>query len=189
MAICPPPSHSERSTEHLKRSVAGLQTPCNDPHMRLIHQVCGMLLALAGSPVHALCSGATVDQEYREADVVVRATVTSSMRLDDDEPTPAVTARWGENPYVELHRLRVTKVFKGRPGPTINLFQEVTSARFPVDLAGDYLIFLNYHRPHAGRGSAARGAMYVRYACGQSKLWREVRPADLSRLRAISQKP
>ena len=146
------------------------------------------LLLLGNAPALAVCSGASVDQEYREADVVVRAKVTSSLRLDDDEPTPAVTRRWGTNPYVTLHRLRVTEVFKGRPGPAINLFQEVTSGSFPVDLAGDYLIFLNYERPYPGRGTVAKGAMHVRYACGQSKLWSEVRPADLTRLRAISRR-
>lgn len=158
--------------------------------MRLVFRIFAIVpFALIGSPVQALCSGASADQEYRQADVVVRATVASSMRLKDDEPTPAVSARWGDNPYVELHRLRVIRIFKGRPGPAINLFQEVDSGRFPIDLAGDYLIFLNYHRPHRGRGSAARGAMYVRYACGQSKLWRDVRPADLARLQVISGNP
>jgi len=85
-----------------------------------------------------------------------------------------------------VHRFRVSEVFKGRPGPTINLFQEVTSGRFEVDANGDYLVFLNYIRPYRGRGSAVRGAMYVRYACGQSRVWQEVTRQTISRLRALS---
>lgn len=134
----------------------------------------------------ALCSGASLEREYREADVVVRARLVSEIRVWDDEPSAAFRAQWGEYFPVVLYRLRVSRVFKGRPGPRINLFQEVTSGRFDIDLDKDYLLFLNYIRPYHGRPVAARGAMYVRYACGQSKPWQEVRQADLARLRDLS---
>lgn len=146
------------------------------------------LLLLAAAPAQALCSGASVDREYRQADVVVRALVVAETRVTDDEPSAAFRARWGDYSPVLLHRLRVLEVFKGRPGPSVNLFQEVTSGRFPVDLDSEYLIFLNYHLPSPWRGSAARGAMYVRYACGQSKLASAVHPRDLARLQALSRR-
>jgi hypothetical protein len=150
--------------------------------------IAAALLLLRAAGVAALCSGASVDREYREADVVVRAWVVAETLIADDEPSPAWRARWGDYSPVMLNRLRVLDVFKGRPGPAITLFQEVTSGRFPVDMGTDYLIFLNYDRPSPHRGSAARGAMYVRYACGQSKPWSEVNPRDLARVRFLSRR-
>lgn len=138
------------------------------------------------SPAAAICTGASVDREYRTADVVVRAAVTAETRVTDDEPSPEYRARWGEYSPVMLHRLRVVEVFKGRPGPTINLFQEVNSGRFDVDMGTEYLLFLSYYTPSTRRPTAARGAMYVRFACGQSKPWRDVTRSARARLSAIS---
>jgi hypothetical protein len=145
-----------------------------------------LLLLAAAAPAGAVCSGSTVDREYREADVVVRARLVAEMRVTDDEPSPAWRARWGSYSPVMLHRLRVVQRFKGRPDPEIGLFQEVTSGRFEVDVGRDYLLFLTYHPPSPARPSAARGAMYVRFACGQSKPWDDVAPRDLGRVRALS---
>jgi hypothetical protein len=145
-------------------------------------------LLLNAAAAGALCSGTGVDREYREADVVVRARVVAETRAADDEPSAAWRARWGDYSPVMLHRLRVLETFKGRPGPAINLFQEVTSARFDVDMGSEYLLFLNYDRPSATRGSAARGAMHIRYACGQSKLWSGVQPRDFARVRTLSRR-
>lgn len=156
--------------------------------MRIARLAALALLLLWTAPVRALCSGSSVDREFRDADIVVRARVVAEARVWDDEPSPAYRARWGDYSPVMLHRLRVLQVFKGRPGPTINLFQEVTSGRFDLDPAGDYLLFLTYHRPFPGRGSAARGAMYVPNTCGQSKLWSTVAPAALDRLRFLSRR-
>jgi hypothetical protein len=142
------------------------------------------LLALGTGPAVALCSGTSLEQEYREADLVVRAVVVAETRVSDDEPSAEYRARWGDYSPVLLDRLRVLEVFKGRPGPSIKFFQEVTSGRFDVDLGREYLLFLNPHRPSPGRGAEARGAVYVRYACGQSKPWPQVEPGALSRLRA-----
>jgi hypothetical protein len=148
-----------------------------------------LLLVLHASPAWTACSGASVDQEYREADVVVRARVLAGRRIHGgDEPSRTWRARWGEYTPVMLHRLRVSQVFKGQPGPSINLFQEVTSGRLEVDVGQDYLIFLSYIRPYRSRGSAARGAMYVRYACGQSRPWQQVTPRTHARLRALSRR-
>jgi hypothetical protein len=145
-----------------------------------------LLLIFNASPAWAGCSGAGIDQEYREADVVVQARAIAGRRIDGgDEPSPAWLARWGEYTPVILHRLRVSEVFKGRPGPSIILFQEVASGRFEVDVGQIYLVFLNYIRPQPGRGSAAQGAMYVRYACGESRPWQQVAPRSIAQLRAL----
>lgn len=146
-------------------------------------------LALGASPAAALCSGESLDREYREADLVVRALVVAETRVSDDEPSAEYRARWGNYSPVLLHRLRVLEVFKGRPGPSIKFLDEVTSGRFDVDLGREYLLFFNYHRPLPGRGTEARGAVYVRYACGQSKPWSEVEPGVLSRLRVWAERP
>lgn len=142
------------------------------------------LLLVGATPAGALCSGASLDREYREADLVVRVKVVAETRATDDEPSAHFRARWGDYSPMLLNRLRVLEVFKGRPGPSIKFLQEVDSGRFDVDLGREYLIFFNYHRPHPRRGTEARGAVYVRYACGQSKPWPEVAPGVLSRLRA-----
>lgn len=144
------------------------------------------LLALLASPARAVCSGASLEQEYREADLVVRARLVAESSVWDDEPSAASRAQWGDYYPVRLYRLRVLERFKGSPGPRIILFQEVTSGRFDIDRDKDYLLFLNYSRPSRGRPSAARGATYVRHACGQSKPASEVPARDLAGLRAMS---
>ena len=144
------------------------------------------LFSLAASPSRAVCTGATVEQEFRDADVVVRARLVSEINAWADEPSAAFRARWGEGGPVVLYGLRVLEVFKGAPGPRISFFEERDSGAFYLDMDKVYLLFLNYVRPYPGRPAAARGAMHVRYACGQSKLWNAVRPRDLARLRGIS---
>lgn len=147
-----------------------------------------VLLSLAFLPASAwaACSGASLDREYREADLVVRARVVAETRHADDEMTPVARARWGGYSPVVLNRLRVLETFKGRPGPTLNLFQQVTSGRFDVEMGHDYLLFFNYTRPWPEMGSAARGTVHVRHACGQSRLWSEVTAGRLARLRTLA---
>jgi len=141
---------------------------------------------LLSAPAHAVCTTATLERDYRDADVVVHALVTAETFVADDEITPAFRARWGDYSPVTLHRLRVIEIFKGRPGPTINLFETVDSGRFGVELGADYLLFFSYHRPYRGRGSAARGAMYIRHTCGQTKRWKAVTPAEAAKVRALA---
>jgi hypothetical protein len=146
---------------------------------------CASLL-LGAAPAAAGCSGAGLEREYRAADVVARVRVMAETRVMDAEPSAATIRQWGDYFPVALYRLRVVEVFKGRPGPQISFFQEISSGRFDVDLDRDYLIFFTYYRPSPSRPAAARGAMYVRYACGESKPWRQVDAATLTRLRALS---
>lgn len=145
-------------------------------------------ILLSAAPASATCSGASLEREYREADVVARVHVAAETRVAEEDPSPAFIARWGEYTPIILHGLRVLEVFKGRPGPSIEMFQEIASGRIEVDLGQDYLLFLTYYPPRPDMGSAVRGTMYVRYTCGQSKLWSEVAPADLARLRTLSRR-
>ena len=138
------------------------------------------------SPAAALCSGATVQQEFREADIVVHVLVVAEVSAWDDDPSAAFIARWGDGGPSVLYGLRVMETFKGVPGPRVNLFQERNSGAFYLRPDTEYLLFLNYIRPSPSRPSAARGAMYVRYACGQSKRWDEVRAGDLNTVRRLS---
>lgn len=147
---------------------------------------CITLLLLAASPAQAVCSGETLQQEFRQADVVVRARMVSEVNTWNDEPSTSFRARWGDGGPVVLYNLRALEIFKGAPGSRISFFQERNSGAFYLDPDKDYLLFLNYIPPYAGRPTAARGAMHVRYACGQSKLWSEVQMRDLVALRRLS---
>jgi hypothetical protein len=151
----------------------------------MLRAVALLFLALA-TPAHALCTTATLDEDYRQADVVVRAVVTAETRAADDESDMAFRKRWGDYSPVTLHRLRVVEVFKGKPGPSINLFETVDSGRFGVELGDEYLIFLSYYPPAEFRPEAARGATFVRHTCGQSANWKKVSSAEITRLRALS---
>ena len=144
-----------------------------------------ILVGFSSWPALALCSTASLDDDYRQADVVVRAIVIAETVAADDEPSVGYVRRWGNFSPVSLHRLRVVEVFKGRPGPSINVFQEVNSARFPFDLDDDLLVYLSYHQPSPSRPTAANGAMYVRYTCGQSQDWDSATAAEIGRLRAL----
>ena len=146
-----------------------------------------LAVGLAGaSPAAALCSGDTVAREYRDADLVVRARLVSELRTWDDSPSAAYRAQWGPGGVVTLYGLKVLETFKGRPGPRVALFMEHNSGAFYVDADKDYLLFLRYLRPYPGRPAAARGATYVKYACGQSKPWSRVRAGDLAQLRRLA---
>lgn len=147
---------------------------------------CLPLAMIAADPAGAICSGASLEQEFREADVVVRARLVSELNVWDDEPSAAFRAQWGNFSPVVLYRLAVAETFKGRPGPRIRFFEERNSGAFYLDPDRDYLLFLTYNRPEPGRPAAARGAMYVRHACGQSKEWSEVPAEARARLRALA---
>ena len=140
----------------------------------------------SASPAAALCSGETVAREYRDSDLVLRARLVSELRTWDDSPSAAYQAQWGPGGVVSLYGLRVLEIFKGGPGPRVALFTEHNSGAFYVDADKDYLLFLRYIRPYPGRPAAARGATYVKYACGQSKPWSQVQTRDLAQLRRLA---
>lgn len=147
----------------------------------------GLLLGCA-VPASAICSGGTLQHEFREAEVIVRARLISEVNAWDDAPSAAYRAQWGNGGPVVLYGLKVIEVFKGQPGQRIAFFEERNSGAFYLDANGDYLLFLNYIRPYPGRPAAARGAMDVRYTCGQSKLWSDLQTRDLNALRRLGGK-
>ncbi len=148
--------------------------------------VAAILTVTVSTPATALCSGASVQQEYREADLVIRAHLVSQFDTWNDEPDARYMKRWGGNSVVTKYGLRPSEIFKGRPGKTVFFFEEHDSGAFYLDVDKDYLLFLNFYKPSRSRADAARGSVYVRYACGQSKPWHEVKTADLSMLRRIA---
>jgi hypothetical protein len=152
---------------------------------RLFSLLVGSLFV--ATPANALCSGETVQREFAEADLVIRARLVSEISAWDDYPTKAFQRRWGPpSTEASLYGWRVLHVFKGRPGPRVNLFQFHDSGQFPVEIDKDYLLFLLYIPHSRDRPTAARGATYVRYACGQSKLWDQVTPETLTRIRGLA---
>jgi hypothetical protein len=160
---------------------------CVSPHVRNLIAGLALTLGLAiPSPVAALCSGATVEREFREADLVIRARLVSETATWDDAPSAAYQKKWGLGDLVSLYGLKVVEVFKGAPGARVEMFMEHNSGAFYVDMDKDYLLFLRYIRPYPGRPAAARGATDMKYACGQSKPWSEVRARDLARLRGLA---
>ena len=61
----------------------------------------------AAGQSHAACSGGTLEEEYREADVVVRARMTSEINAHDDAPSATYRRRWGNGAPVVLYGLRM----------------------------------------------------------------------------------
>ncbi len=75
---------------------------------------------------------AKVCAEYFHRDLVVVGTVESQREVPDEEP--GFVKGWA-------YRLRVRKVFKGPTVETVEIFTENASARFPLTVGGDYLLF------------------------------------------------
>ena len=138
------------------------------------------------SGANALCSSAPVAQEYREADLVVRARLSSELNTWNDEPSSEYKVQWGGGDPVVLYGLHVETAYKGLPLGHIDFFEERNSGAFYLDPDKDYLLFLNRVGPDDSRPHAAQGSYYVRYACGQSKLWAQVNPDDLAVVRRLS---
>lgn len=105
-----------------------------------------------------------------------------------DTPDAAYLRRWGNGSLITRYELAPSRMFKGRPGKRVRFFEEHDSGAFYVDPDKDYLLFLNYYQPARGMPTEARGAVYVRYACGQSKPWNEVRASDLREVNRLSQR-
>jgi hypothetical protein len=149
----------------------------------------GMLLPGSAS---ALCRGASVQPEYREAEWVVRARVVSAINRYDDNPGAAYRRLWGDGGPVVRYVLRVQDSYKGRPPREIVFFQERNSGAFYMDrgmkpdIGGSYLLFLNRIPAYPGKPGMARDAMQVRHSCGQSKAWPEVRAKDLAALTRLA---
>lgn len=158
-----------------------------------------MLAALAGalalftacSTARALCiyhgklyAKTSLEQEFRDATVVVRGVVVSSKNIypsdDSDDSDPGV-----------LYRVKVEQSFKGKPPAMLTDYTERNSGGFYLDLGTEYLLFLNPITPKAEREfpswkKNAPDALTVNYNCGQSRPWGEVSAEDRRRLGKMS---
>ena len=122
----------------------------------------------------------TLQQEFRDAHLIVRGEVVSSEEIHD--PNLGV-----------LYHVRVKQTFKGKPTAVLVDYSERSSGGFYLDVGTEFLLFLNPIDPgdaviDLGNNWARRapGAMMVNYSCGQSRPWGEVPPKDRNLLNALS---
>ncbi len=121
----------------------------------------------------------TIEQEFHDSALVVRAKVISSNDINDDED-PGV-----------MYRIRIDRRFKGKTSTVISDYTHRDSGAFYLDVGREYLLFFN---PISQTTAAedpvwkkqAPDAMMVNYNCGQSRAWSEVPIQDRKRLSALS---
>jgi len=121
----------------------------------------------------------TLEQEFRDSQLVVKGEVVSSE--DIDHPYPGV-----------FYRIKITQIFKGNPAATLVDYSPRDSSGFYLKTRTEFLLFLNpidradsviYLGPWAPNFP---GTMMVNYSCGQSRPWAKVPEADRKRLNALS---
>ena len=123
-----------------------------------------------------LYSKTTIEQEFKDASLVIRAKVVSSLiiNIGDHEKDTGLVDR------IKIHRL-----IKGRVSETITYYSRRDSGGFYLDPGVEYLLFLqpisatewSHDKP---------GAMVVNYSCGQSRPWIEVSGPERDRLRLLA---
>lgn len=142
-------------------------------------------ICIVTSPAYALCTTASIEQDYLQADIVVRAVATAETTVADDEPNAEFKNSWGEYSPVRLNKLRVIEIFKGKSEQSANLFQTLDSGRFDVELGNEYLLFMSYYPISSTTPTVARGSTFIRHPCGQSKLWKALSSNELILLKAL----
>ncbi|WP_168846485.1 hypothetical protein [Sphingomonas sp. S2M10] len=92
-----------------------------------------------------------------------------------------------------LYRLKVVKSYKGNLTSQFTFFTERNSGGFYMDGNGggpdldrDYLLFLTPQPFERGQPASAKGALWVNYNCGQSKVWNEVTAGEAAELALLS---
>lgn len=160
----------------------------------------GILLALAligTGPAAALCSygvdnaRTTIRQEFSDSRWVVRARVTAATDGVVEAGLDDAGMEWTQ------YRLLVIRSYKGTPPQRLRFFSERNSGGFYMDrsnlplpaghdIGGEYLLFLNPVAPYPGQPRAQRGAVFVNYACGQSRPWHKVSTASRAVLRSLA---
>lgn len=106
----------------------------------------------------------TLDQEFRDAPVVVRGTVLSARDLRP----------WGEDgEWGTAYQVRVDRAFKGAPPAILTYFTERNSGGFYLDAGQTYLLFL-VPRTDGSWAREIPDAYRVNYSCGQSRRWSEL---------------
>jgi len=119
--------HNEAVATRRKLSLALFQK-----HLPLLLLALGLFL-LPASPAAAVCPkpDPKVCGEYFKSDAVFVGSVVSQMTVP---PQGNSYDGW-------LYRLRVSKVFRGSVGDTVEVFTENSSGRFPLDVGSEYLLF------------------------------------------------
>ena len=152
------------------------------------------LLVAWSSNANALCiyrgklyAKTTLEQEFHDAKVVVRAVVISSKDLYPSDDS-------GDSDPGVLSRLRVEQSFKGKPPEILVDYTERNSGGFYLNVGTEYLLFLDPITPDTAREfpawkKNAPDALMVNYNCGQSRSWAEVSTIDRSRLNKLSNGP
>ncbi len=94
----------------------------------------------------------SVSKELARSQYVVVGRVVSETWLGDDgKPKPlqppfqsGSPRPWGFDPYAgAVYEIKVLRVIKGRPGPKVALFSENSTARFWLEIGGEYLLFIS----------------------------------------------
>ena len=124
----------------------------------------------------------TIAQEFTDSRWVVRAHVVS------------VDYHWSdEDESWALYRLKIVKSYKGQLRTRFTFFTERNSGGFYMDGDGggpdldrDYLLFLTPRPFPRSDPPAAKGALWINYNCGQSKVWSEVTASEAAELVMLS---
>jgi len=122
----------------------------------------------------------TLEQEFHDASVVVRADVLSSQEIY--EPDTGV-----------LYRVRVEQSFKGNPPAVLVYYTERNSGGFYLETGTQYLLFLNpISATEVVKDLGPRwakepsGILVLNYSCGQSRPWGKVAIEERKSLSTLS---
>ncbi|WP_448662800.1 hypothetical protein ACG3SL_19485 [Sphingomonas sp. CJ20] len=156
----------------------------------MFRKLIAAILVMAWSfPASALCTydgvddaKTTIAEEFRDSRWVVRAHVVS------------VDYHWSdEDESWAIYRLKIVKSYKGKLSARFTFFTYRNSGGFYMDSDGggpdlerDYLLFLTPHTFPKVLPPSAKGALWVNYNCGQSKVWSEVTAGEAEELAALS---
>ena len=144
------------------------------------------LLAATASNAQCLYSGTgiapttTVEQEVRDAPIVVRARVVSQRNVyphDSRDPDGHQTAT-----------VRVLQAFKGGIRGPIRYFSWKNSSGFDLRTGPDYLLFLTPAKTGEFGPNEAQG-FQIHAACGQSRPWSAVTDVARAELQRMARRP
>ena len=101
-----------------------------------------LVLAICSFRAHAFCFAPPleVSDEYFVSPLVVEAEVLSSRDVTDPTDRDSITGTF--------YRIRISRVYRGRPGDLKNVYSENSTGRFPMLLKHRYVLFLNRDPDH-----------------------------------------
>ena len=152
--------------------------------------IAALALLVDATNARALCvyhgvlyAHTTLEQEFRDAGVVIVGTVRSGKDIFVSDAE--ADRKPGVGPGI-LDRVAVEQALKGRIPPVINYFSELDSGGYYPDAGTKYLLFLNRIRSNDWAQKFAPGGFRVNYNCGQSRPWAKVSDADRRELLKLS---